>query len=52
MNRCSRSRQSNLPDEQPIHRDHPFHTPPDFVAAVRSLINRPDFQSILGPPQK
>jgi hypothetical protein len=21
-----------------IHRDHPFHSPPDFVAAVRSLI--------------
>jgi RNA polymerase sigma factor (sigma-70 family) len=30
-----------------VHRDHPFHTPPDFVAAVRSLIDRPDFQSIL-----
>jgi RNA polymerase sigma factor (sigma-70 family) len=34
-----------------IHRDHPFHTPPDFVAAVRDLIRRPDFQSILGPPR-
>ena len=30
-----------------IHRDHPFQSPPDFVAAVRSLIDRPDFQSIL-----
>jgi RNA polymerase sigma factor (sigma-70 family) len=30
-----------------IHRDHPFHSPPDFVAAVRRLIDRPDFQSIL-----
>lgn len=30
-----------------IHRDHPFHSPPDFVAAVRRLIERPDFQSIL-----
>jgi RNA polymerase sigma factor (sigma-70 family) len=30
-----------------IHRDHPFHSPPDFVAAVRTLIDRPEFQSIL-----
>jgi RNA polymerase sigma factor (sigma-70 family) len=30
-----------------IHRDHPFHSPPDFVAAVRRLIDRPDFQFIL-----
>ena len=30
-----------------IHRDHPFHSPPDFVAAVRGLIDRPEFQSIL-----
>ena len=30
-----------------IHRDHPFHSPPDFVAAVKRLIDRPDFQSIL-----
>jgi RNA polymerase sigma factor (sigma-70 family) len=30
-----------------IHRDHPFHSPPDFVAAVRDLIDRPEFQSIL-----
>jgi RNA polymerase sigma factor (sigma-70 family) len=30
-----------------IHRDHPFQSPPDFVAAVRRLIERPDFQSIL-----
>jgi RNA polymerase sigma factor (sigma-70 family) len=30
-----------------IHRDHPFHSPPDFVAALRKLIDRPDFQSIL-----
>lgn len=30
-----------------VHRDHPFHSPPDFVAAVRSLIDRPEFQSIL-----
>jgi RNA polymerase sigma factor (sigma-70 family) len=30
-----------------IHRDHPFHAPPDLVASVRSLIDRPDFQSIL-----
>ena len=30
-----------------VHRDHPFHSPPDFVAAVRRLIDRPEFQSIL-----
>ena len=30
-----------------IHRDHPFHAPPDFVSAIRTLIDRPDFQSIL-----
>jgi len=30
-----------------IHRDHPFHDPPDFVAALRSLINRTDFKSTL-----
>ena len=30
-----------------IHREPPFHSPPDFVAAVRRLIERPDFQSIL-----
>jgi RNA polymerase sigma factor (sigma-70 family) len=30
-----------------IHRDHPFHSPPDFVAAVRNLIDRPEFQSLL-----
>jgi RNA polymerase sigma factor (sigma-70 family) len=30
-----------------IHREHPFHSPPDLVAAVRRLIERPDFQSIL-----
>jgi hypothetical protein len=52
---CSSGMLLCLPREQrlvyilgEIHRDHPFHTPPDFVAAVRNLINRPDFQSILG----
>jgi hypothetical protein len=30
-----------------IHRDHPFQSPPDFVAAVRRLIERPDFQFLL-----
>jgi RNA polymerase sigma factor (sigma-70 family) len=29
-----------------VHRDHPFHTP-DLVAAIRRLIERPDFQRIL-----
>jgi RNA polymerase sigma factor (sigma-70 family) len=32
-----------------IHRDHPFHQSPDFVAALRDLINHPRFRSILGP---
>ena len=30
-----------------IHRDHPFQSPPDFVDAVRRLIERPDFQFLL-----
>ena len=30
-----------------IHRDHPFQDPPDFVAALRSLIDRKDFKSTL-----
>jgi hypothetical protein len=29
-----------------VHREHPFHTP-DLVAAMRHLIERPDFQRIL-----
>jgi RNA polymerase sigma factor (sigma-70 family) len=32
-----------------IHRDHPFHPSPDFVAALRDLISQPRFRSILGP---
>ena len=32
-----------------IHRDHPFHTSPDFVASLRRLIERPGFQRILEP---
>ena len=34
-----------------IHRDHPFHRSPDFVAALRDLIDQPRFRSILGLPQ-
>jgi hypothetical protein len=30
-----------------VHRDHPFHEPPDFVAALRSLIDRADFKATL-----
>jgi len=33
-----------------IHREHPFQRSPDFVAALRDLIDRPEFQSILGRP--
>ena len=32
-----------------IHRHHPFHRSPDFVAALRDLINQPRFRSILDP---
>ena len=31
-----------------IHRDHPFHASPDFLAALRSLLGQPRFKSILG----
>jgi RNA polymerase sigma factor (sigma-70 family) len=31
-----------------IHRDHPFQKSPDFVAALRRLVNQPAFQSLLG----
>ena len=30
-----------------VHRDHPFHEPPDFVAALRSLIDGANFKSTL-----
>jgi hypothetical protein len=30
-----------------IHRDHPFQDPPDFVAALRSLIDGRNFRSTL-----
>jgi RNA polymerase sigma factor (sigma-70 family) len=30
-----------------LHRDHPFHDPPDFVAALRSLIDSANFKSTL-----
>ena len=30
-----------------IHREHPFHTAPDFVAALRTLLDRPDYRSLL-----
>lgn len=30
-----------------IHRDHPFHDPPDFVSALRTLINQTNFKSTL-----
>ena len=31
-----------------LHRDHPFHRSPDFVASVRELMNQPTFRSLLG----
>ena len=30
-----------------VYRDHPFQTSPDFVVALRELINRPEFRSTL-----
>jgi RNA polymerase sigma factor (sigma-70 family) len=33
-----------------IHRDHPFQRSPDFVAALKALIEQPAFQSIVGRP--
>ena len=30
-----------------VHRDHPFHEPPDFVAALPSLIANANFKSTL-----
>jgi RNA polymerase sigma factor (sigma-70 family) len=30
-----------------IHRNHPFHDPPDFVASLRTLINAANFKSTL-----
>lgn len=32
-----------------IHRDHPFHSSPDFVAVLRELLKQPRFSSIFGP---
>jgi hypothetical protein len=30
-----------------IYRDHPFQSPPDFVAALKKLMDRPRFKQIL-----
>jgi hypothetical protein len=30
-----------------IYRDHPFQNPPDFVARLKGLMNRPKFRSTL-----
>lgn len=30
-----------------IHRNHPFLTPPDFVASIKKLLGTPDFKSVL-----
>lgn len=30
-----------------VYRDHPFQNSPDFVVALRELVNRPDFRSTL-----
>ena len=30
-----------------VYRDHPFHNSPDFVAALRELMTRPEFRSTL-----
>jgi RNA polymerase sigma factor (sigma-70 family) len=35
-----------------IHREHPFHSSPDFVRALRGLVQRPDFRTIVTADQK
>jgi len=35
-----------------IHRDHPFHDSPDFVAALRTLIEQRGFQRVLKSPEE
>jgi hypothetical protein len=30
-----------------IHRDHPFHAAPDLLAALRKLLDSPEFRSVL-----
>jgi RNA polymerase sigma factor (sigma-70 family) len=30
-----------------IHRDHPFHSAPDCLAALRNLLDRPEWRSVL-----
>jgi hypothetical protein len=30
-----------------VYRDHPFQNSPDFVAALRELMSRPEFRSTL-----
>ena len=32
-----------------VHRDHPFHTPPALAAAIRRLLEQPEFESIPDP---
>jgi RNA polymerase sigma factor (sigma-70 family) len=32
-----------------VHREHPFHTPPALAGAIRRLLDRPEFESILDP---
>ena len=33
-----------------VHRDHPFHASPDFLTAVKALLDEPRFRSILRRP--
>jgi RNA polymerase sigma factor (sigma-70 family) len=33
-----------------IHRDHPFHTSPDFLAALRAFLEQPAFKAIVDVP--
>ena len=35
-----------------IHREHPFQPSPDFVRAVRVLVQRPDFRAIVAADQE
>ena len=35
-----------------VHRSHPFARSPDFVAAVRRLLDQPAFQAVLDSPER
>jgi RNA polymerase sigma factor (sigma-70 family) len=34
-----------------VHRDHPFHSPPELAGAIRTLLRQPAFESIVETPR-